>query len=488
MAVLLALALCGCFKTKDELTLEADGSGKVRIETRVLVSSDVLSTMAMGMGMGGNEPVVYPPLSEMDAKRLFPAKDFKVNVKTEKAGTDEQTVIAEASFKDVNALLGSPYARAHALSLKIDAGKLVLKAVSGVEPAARFGDMKDEGGLLGEQMAGITELLKKKDQLRHEFRVTLPGAATAAGGARDGRTVTWIAERAKYTNAAEFAQLAGLVLEASCAADGLKMAPVTPPRLALGSFNDVPSGEVAAKGAGPDAAKVKAAAKFVPYAFQVTRSLDLSGEGGTHENQAQLFGAVVLPRDFAPQKWGEVRIEEVVDAKGNSLKSEGGRDGSFDGARYTRQIEQLGEDGGDKPETQSTEQREPVTLRFQPPDWKIKEIARIKASMTLQYLGGAQQIVKMTNAIPAKWIRDMKNQADLENMDFDANGRALSHPALPELGLTLGFQMGMAQSGFTTLILQVGGKKGVLTDAQVFDSTGRPCVTFMQPQMFGEGG
>ena len=31
----LALAgLCGCFKTKDELTLETDGSGSVRIETR----------------------------------------------------------------------------------------------------------------------------------------------------------------------------------------------------------------------------------------------------------------------------------------------------------------------------------------------------------------------------------------------------------------------------------------------------------------------
>src|ERR1051326_3327786 len=33
-AILLAGLLSGCFQTKDELTLEGDGSGKVRIETR----------------------------------------------------------------------------------------------------------------------------------------------------------------------------------------------------------------------------------------------------------------------------------------------------------------------------------------------------------------------------------------------------------------------------------------------------------------------
>ena len=86
LAMLLLLPLCGCLQTKDELTLEADGSGKVRLETRVLVSSDLLSGMTMGMRMGGNEPIIYPPVSETEAKRLFPAKDFKVDVKTEGRG------------------------------------------------------------------------------------------------------------------------------------------------------------------------------------------------------------------------------------------------------------------------------------------------------------------------------------------------------------------------------------------------------------------
>jgi hypothetical protein len=304
LAALLALTLCGCFQTKDEFTLEADGSGRVRIETRVLISPDVLSAMNPGAHLGGEEPVVYPPLTEMDARRLFPARDFKLTVKTEKAGDDGQTVIAEASFKDVNVLLASPYARAHAMSLKIDAGQLVFQAVSGLEAAARLGEVKDDGGFLAEQTPGLKDVLKKKDELRHEFRVTLPGAVTAPAGAVAGRTVTWMAERTKHTNAAEFAQAAGMVLAARCAADGVKFTPATPTRLALGSFSDVPSGELAVRGAGPDVAKVKAAAKFVPYALQVTRALDLSGEGGGLDHQAQLFGAMVVPREFTPQKVG----------------------------------------------------------------------------------------------------------------------------------------------------------------------------------------
>lgn len=482
IAVLLLVLLCGCFQAKDELTLEPDGSGKVRIETRVLIASEAISMMGTGMRMGANEPIICPPLSEADARRLFPAKDFKVTVKTEKAANDEQTVIVEASFKDVNALLNSPYGRAHALSLTVEAGKLVLKALSGVEAAARFSDMEGKGGLFGEQMP--EELLKRRNELRHEFRLTLPTNVTTASGPHEGRTITWIVDHTRQTNTTEFAQLAGRVLEASCSADALKIKPVTPARLALSSFNNAPSGTLAANTAGPDPEKVKSAAKFVPYALQVTRSLDLSGEGGANENQAQLFGAIVLPVEFAPQKWGELKLEEVVDAKGNNLKSEGDRadffGGNFAGKPADEEID------ANESEPKSNEERKPLTLRFQPPDWKVKEIGRIKASIALQYLGGAQQIIKLTNAVPAKWIHDVSKAQDFSDVELDADGRALSHPALPELGLTLNYQMGMAQKNFTTLMLQVGGKKSLLSDAQAYDSTGRPWPTFLQREMMGE--
>src|SRR5205823_7664862 len=142
---------------------------------------------------------------------------------------------------------------------------------------------------------------------------------------------------------------------------------------------------IASQGSAPDAKKVAAAAKFVPYALQVTRSLDLSGEGGSQENQAQLIGGVVLPREFAPQKWGAVKLEEVIDAKGNNLKMETGRDRVYPQPRFTGLSEDDDEDG-DKP-ADTSEERQTVTLTFQPPDWKVKEIARIKGSISLQYLG-----------------------------------------------------------------------------------------------------
>ena len=480
-AILLVGLLCGCFQTKDELTLEADGSGKVRIETRTSIPAEMLAGMGMGARMGASDAIVYLPMSESEAKKFFPGKAFTVTAKEEKVGESGRQLVVEAAFKDVNALLASPYARAHSLLFKVESGKLVLSALSGIEAAARFAEMKDEGGMLGAELSGLANLEKFKAELRSEFRVTLPNAVLASNGTKDGRSVTWIAERAKYTNGTEFAQQAGVVLEASCAADGLKMSPDFQPRLALQSFKDLQSGTIAAQGSAPDAKKVIAAAKFVPYALQVTRSLDLSGEGGSQENQAQLIGGVVLPREFAPQKWGAVKLEEVIDAKGNSLKRERDRGDFFPESRFNSLNEAEDED---KP-AEAAEERKTVTLGFNPPDWKVKEIARIKGSIALQYLGGARHIVKLTNAVPTSWIKEVSKEAEY---DFDPNQRALSSPSLPELGLTLNFQMGMAQSGFTMLMLQVGGKKAVLSEAQVFDAEGRPWPTFLQQQAFGDEG
>jgi hypothetical protein len=50
------------------------------------------------------------------------------------------------------------------------------------------------------------------------------------------------------------------------------------------------------------------------------RTLDLAGEGNQGQNSAQLIGAVVLPRELAPDRWGEAKLEEALDSKGASLK------------------------------------------------------------------------------------------------------------------------------------------------------------------------
>jgi len=38
---LLLVLLCGCIKTKDELTINADGTGKVRIETQTSIPPEL---------------------------------------------------------------------------------------------------------------------------------------------------------------------------------------------------------------------------------------------------------------------------------------------------------------------------------------------------------------------------------------------------------------------------------------------------------------
>src|SRR5262245_47285055 len=102
LCALLPLALCGCFKTRDELTINADGSGSVHLEIRVLVSAETLNTLGMGARMAGGEdlPTVYPPTSEAEAKRWFPAKAFTLTTKQQTADAGP-TLVIDAAFKDV---------------------------------------------------------------------------------------------------------------------------------------------------------------------------------------------------------------------------------------------------------------------------------------------------------------------------------------------------------------------------------------------------
>jgi hypothetical protein len=486
--VVLAVALCGCFKTKDELTINADGSGALRLETRLLIPSETLQALGAGMSMGEAQgPVTYPPTSEAEAKRWFPAKDFKMTAREDRAEDGGSTLVITAEFKDLNVLLASPYAKAHGLTLAVTNGALSLKAVSGIEAAAWLAEMKDDGGMFGGMFASMEDLAKKKNEMRTEFRVTLPNAVSSAnaGGTRESKTVTWTMDRAKQTNAAEFAHQAGAVLEAVCSAEGLKFAPVSPARLSMLPFKDAPAGAVGDKAKAPDTNKITAAAKFVPLALQVIRSIDLSGEGGSPQNQAMLVGTVVVPREFAPQKWGEAKLDEAVDAKGTNLKFEGNdqasRMGRYAGGRHYSSGEgEDDEEGGD--DAAGAEARHTITLSFQPPDWKVREIARVKGSIPLHYFGGAQ-VMKLSNAIPEKWIRVMKNEADF---DFDQTGKSISDPTLPEMGLSLSLTMGVAQGPITTLMIQAGGTKLSVTDGQVYDAAGRPWPTIFQSQGFGE--
>ncbi len=486
--VLAAGLLSGCFQVEDELTIQPDGSGTVKLVTRAAVPEEMSGMMGMSSRFGGGGGVMYPPTSEAEARQFFPAKSFTVKVEEKKAD-DGKTVIIEAAFKDINAMLASPYARAHQLALKIENGALTLKALNGGESVARAAELKPEGEMADFAMPGAEDLQKKKGEMKFKFRVTLPNATTDANGAREGKSVTWDIERAKCKDGEEFAaKLAGL-LEARCAAEGLKFAPETPARLGLVPFRDLTAGASATKVSLPDTNKIVAAARFVPYTLQVTRSLDLSGEGSSHENQAQLTGAVIIPPELAPQQWGEAKLLEAVDAKGKNLKP-AEDDGSSSGFMHRSMTfgDFAGEDEDPEGETPNKDgdQRRMVTLSFKPPDWKVKEIARVKGSLALQYLG-ASEVLKLSNAVPAGLIMDMSKPSSFSSFGSDSGRGLITDARLTELGLSLRVQMAMVQSGMTMLTLETGGGKSSLVDAQVFDADGRPWPTTLQGNESGGG-
>jgi len=476
MLGLLLVSLCGCIKNKDELTLNADGSGKVRIETQTSVPPELTEGMS---GQLGGSTIIYPPTSESEARKFFPAKDFTVTVKQSKADNGEITTITEAEFKDINVLLASSYGRAHQLSVSIADGFLVVKGVTGMEATARFAEIKDPAGM-GMDLPGMADLQKNSGEMRAEFQVTLPNEIAKANGNQTGKTASWIVERAQCKDAEDFARKLAVVSEASCPATGVKMSPAAPVRLGLLPFAELAAAAGLEAGANVDTNRISAAAKFVPFGLSVTRSLDLSGSGGMQESSAQLVGAILIPQELAPLKWGDPQLDEVVDAKGNNLKASEEGDSSSVLRRYSSRESEADEDGAT-----NRVQRHVMTISFRPPDWKINEIARIKGSVSLQYLGDSQ-LVKLTNAIPAKWIADASKMMR-GGVSFDDGKKPLSSVQLASLGLTLSVQMGMAQAGMTMLTLQVAGKQVALTDVQIYVSAGKPWPTFLQQQDFGPG-
>jgi hypothetical protein len=50
-------------------------------------------------------------VTEDEVKKFFPEKSFQVTSKQEKTDNGDTLLTVEAKFKDVNALLASPYAR-----------------------------------------------------------------------------------------------------------------------------------------------------------------------------------------------------------------------------------------------------------------------------------------------------------------------------------------------------------------------------------------
>jgi hypothetical protein len=488
---LAAALLCGCIEVEDELTLQPDGSGTVRLQVKANVPDEMGEMLDLGgggyLGGGRNGGYNYPPTSEAEAKKWFPAKDFTLKAERKGEGGG-RTLVIEAAFKDINQLLASPYGRAHQLALKLDGGALKLRALNGGETVARMANAKAEGEMAEFMPQGSEELTKKKGEMKFKFRVVLPNAVAEASGAKDGKAVTWAVARPDCKDDEEFTTKLAAVLTASCPADGVKFVPVTPPRLTLGTFAEIEAGKFAGTTPVPDTNAVLAAAKFVPYSLRVQRAVDLSGEG--HEqSQAQLNGVVIVPAAFAPAQWGQAKLTEALDAKGKSLVPKEDEDGMSFSRRYSHMSygegdEDEDEDAPDKAKPADEVKRD-VTLTFLAPDWKVKSLKSVKATVPMQYLAGSE-VVKLSNAVPANLVMDMTKQRSFTYSGGDERG-AIEHPRLAELGISAKVQMAMAQGSVTTVSLEFSGGKLALVDAAVYDADGRAwTTTFTAPDSSDE--
>lgn len=337
---------------------------------------------------------------------------------------------------------------------------------------------------------------KQTNDMRAEFRVTLPHPVTASTGTRDRNTAAFVFEHAKCTNTTQFAEQLGGLLEATCSADALSFSPEPQVRLGLVSFAELSENQAGPPVRVPDAEKIKSAARFVPRELRVVRALNLTGDHGPSESGGTLTGELNLPKEFAPTRWAEPKLQEAVDAKGNDLKPKE----DDDGPRYRGYSGGIadrfgGEDDEDEESAKPKEDKEThraIHLSFRAPEWKVKEITRIKASIQLQY-AGAGRVIKLTNAIPEKWIT--KRSSSLPSLqDFDLIREFAANPRedhrirderLDAASVNLQVQNVAFDSGMTTIILGVGAKNGGILEAQIFDAGGR--AWFTQTRSNGSG-
>jgi hypothetical protein len=474
--VMAAGLAAGCLKVKDRMTLRPDGSGTVRIETEIL--------MPAGAGRMGSADIgratAYPPTSTMQAAVLFPAKDFTIVGKPTEMRPAKPTFIVEVAFKDIQALVTSPYGRAHSLWIAREGGSVVLKARTGVQLVAGIEvvignlppELKADGGETQAKM--ITEAAQK---LAAEFTIVMPGAAKVEQGAAtvQGNTITWSVERAKFKEPAEAAKAFGEVLVARCPDAGVTFTPVSPVRLDLTPLKELADVKIA-DAAAVDVEKVRAAAKFVPVALQVTRSFDLVGDAFQGRNGASLSALVILPTEFKPEHWGQAKLTEITDDRGTDLLAKGRDDEDYDESDRYASGSSDDSDEGDEADAErpSAVKRADVVQSFRlalkvPPP-TARKIDVLKGQVELQYAGPLHR-VRLMNAIPNESIVEMKLETGMRE---PGDGMAIANPKLVELGVEL--KVAAARmSGMTMVQLQMGQRGGVLKDVQVYDGKEQPC-------------
>jgi hypothetical protein len=384
---LLALTTAGCLEVREHLTLNADGSGTLVIETSCLVRTNTINSLRSWRCREANAPF-YPPLCEAHARELFPGKGLTVDVKPNPDKNAVSGVAVLVTFQDVNTLLESPYGRARSLWVGFEGDRLVVRARPGVLAAVLAAESRTMQGY-----AGDPKLAEKRSDMTATFTLTLPNAVAETDGKADGRTATWLLDRSGTKTLDEAVALFRRPMRAACTREGVGFTPRPVLRLDDASFAELREGPTGRALPLPGVADVAKAVRFVPHSITVQKTFDLTGENSYHENASTFAGVVTVPRELAPAGWGSAVFEEILDDRGRSLKLVEGRRHWYGGSRF------LG--SGAEATLPDGHVRHAVNVQFQVPEPSVKAIRTLRGRIELRYFA-TQSVTKLADAIGEK--------------------------------------------------------------------------------------
>lgn len=467
-SVALVVVACGCIEVKDTLTINADGSGTVRIETVFHYREPIW----------GTEVPFYPPVGRETAQALFPDDEgFDVFVAVRRPSRGTSGLVAEVEFDDINALVNSPYGRAHSLSLERDGDALVLKARSGMQTAARFGTYA--GAMQGKLDNEFCDAVSAKyNEMAFEFTIVMPDEAAVEGGGAtaDGKTVRWTVNLSEANDNAAAVENADAIVTVRCPAKGLTFEPEHVMRPELMRFDDV---EEAMLDAGPgeklDALETQNA--FVPVLLKVEREstpagAELIDKHGWMHDGAVLAGAFVVPRELEPLEWGKPTVTQAVDNLGYDLLDESRMpDERLTSDSWVEMFQ------GRIDEKTDTSTIYCVILPFGMPVPGAKSIALLKGSIDVRF-GGGRYRVCIPNAIVADDLQDSGGgvQAMLGNPDT-TGGRTMTSPLLEKAGAGLRVTEVLRMPGCLRFHVITDNAAAPVLAAQAYDAAGRPWPT-----------
>lgn len=462
LLALAAFALCGCIEVTEHLTLNADGSGTLKMTTspRGLPPSQ-LQMINMISQQGEMAEAIYPPLDPRAAEALFEGEGLEVQTRRESEGG----VAVDVAFKDINALLRTPYARAHSLDMAREDGELIVRLRTGVQALAYLSDVaSNETAAMGIDLPGLVAARK---EAACTLKVTLPADVTSEQAEAAGSTATWTMDAsAAETPETELARLDSII-ELRCSDASLSFKPDSPPRLDLGSIDDAPIGEVKAAPEAPSEDEIREAARFVPAMLKIVRSFNLAGEDFWGENGATLTAVVVLPERLKPQRFGEARLIEAVDDQDLNLVP---RDDDGASRWHHRSYGWGGEQHGG---SRVSDGRVVHTVEFslRPPDFEARKLALLTGAIDLRY-AGREEVVLMRAAVAESAIKDHGNEPGAIMGGFFMNDDS----GIP---LAAGLKLGGAGRAFgLTMINLVGDQDAaIVRGIQVFDFNGKAFPT-----------